>query len=103
MMTNVTSVQEILEMFTMADKDEDGKINYEEFLIMITPRKVAIQLFLFSHSLVIFHFHEWLLRHYFICRWRNQSNTLELKKEAWLQHLVFSLGVFAEDDLDQDS
>ena len=33
--------QEILDMFTMADKDEDGKINYEEFLIMITPRKVA--------------------------------------------------------------
>ena len=29
-------------MFTLADKDEDGKINYEEFLIMITPRKVAI-------------------------------------------------------------
>ena len=28
-------------MFTMADKDEDGKINYEEFLIMITPRKVV--------------------------------------------------------------
>ena len=35
--------QEILDMFTMADKDEDGKINYEEFLIMITPRKVAIR------------------------------------------------------------
>ena len=45
-MTNLTFAQEILEMFTMADKDEDGKINYEEFLIMITPRKVAIQLFL---------------------------------------------------------
>ena len=37
-----TSAQEILDMFTMADKDEDGKINYEEFLIMITPRKVVI-------------------------------------------------------------
>ena len=39
--------QEILDMFTMADKDEDGKINYEEFLIMITPRKVEI---LFNYS-----------------------------------------------------
>ena len=28
-------------MFTMADQDEDGRINYEEFLIMITPRKVT--------------------------------------------------------------
>ena len=28
-------------MFTMADQDEDGRINYEEFLVMITPRKVT--------------------------------------------------------------
>ena len=39
---NLNFAQEILEMFTLADQDEDGKINYEEFLIMITPRKVAI-------------------------------------------------------------
>ena len=27
-------------MFSVADKDEDGKINYDEFLLMITPMKV---------------------------------------------------------------
>merc|ERR1711931_587833 len=28
---------EIMEMFTFADKDKDGKISWEEFLVMITP------------------------------------------------------------------
>jgi len=32
--------QEILEMFNYADKDRDGRINFEEFLVMITPVKV---------------------------------------------------------------
>jgi len=31
---------EILEMFKYADKDRDGRISYDEFLIMITPVKV---------------------------------------------------------------
>ena len=31
---------EILEMFSFADKDRDGRISYEEFLIMITPVRV---------------------------------------------------------------
>ena len=29
--------QEIEEMFQFADKDKDGRINWEEFLLMITP------------------------------------------------------------------
>ena len=32
--------QEIMEMFNYADKDRDGRINFEEFLVMITPVKV---------------------------------------------------------------
>jgi len=32
------SVEEINEMFAFADKDKDGKISYQEFLTMITPR-----------------------------------------------------------------
>ena len=32
-----------MEMFTFADKDRDGKISYDEFLIMITPVKVSIR------------------------------------------------------------
>ena len=32
--------QEIMEMFKYADKDRDGRINFEEFLVMITPVKV---------------------------------------------------------------
>ena len=31
---------EILEMFSFADKDRDGRISYDEFLIMITPVRV---------------------------------------------------------------
>ena len=31
--------QEILEMFNFADKDRDGRINFDEFLVMITPVK----------------------------------------------------------------
>ena len=31
--------QEIIEMFNYADKDRDGRINFEEFLVM-TPIKV---------------------------------------------------------------
>ena len=34
-------------MFTMADQDEDGRINYEEFLVMITPRKVISNMKIF--------------------------------------------------------
>ena len=32
--------QEIMEMFNYADKDRDGRINFAEFLVMITPVKV---------------------------------------------------------------
>jgi calmodulin len=32
------SEQDIEEMFTVADRDKDGKISYQEFLTMITPR-----------------------------------------------------------------
>jgi len=32
------SEQDIDEMFTVADRDKDGKISYQEFLTMITPR-----------------------------------------------------------------
>ena len=33
--------QEIEEMFKFADRDEDGKIGWEEFLLMITPVKMV--------------------------------------------------------------
>ena len=32
--------QEIMDMFNFADKDRDGRINFAEFLVMITPVKV---------------------------------------------------------------
>ena len=35
--------QDIMEMFTFADKERDWKILYDEFLIMITPVKVSIR------------------------------------------------------------
>merc|ERR1711892_1160830 len=43
MMTNLpepVSDQEILEMFSFADKNNDGKISWEEFLVMITPVRI---------------------------------------------------------------
>jgi hypothetical protein len=43
MMTHLpepVSEQDIMEMFSFADKDRDGRISYDEFLIMITPVKV---------------------------------------------------------------
>ena len=35
------SDQEIEDMFKFADRDEDGKIGWEEFLLMITPVKMV--------------------------------------------------------------
>ena len=35
------SDQEILEMFACADLDGDGRISYDEFLVMITPQHTA--------------------------------------------------------------
>ena len=35
------SEQEIEEMFQFADRDADGQISWEEFLLMITPVKLA--------------------------------------------------------------
>jgi len=43
MMTHLpepVSEQDIMEMFSFADKNKDGQISYDEFLIMITPVKV---------------------------------------------------------------
>ena len=35
------SEQEIQEMFQFADRDADGQISWEEFLLMITPVKLV--------------------------------------------------------------
>ena len=51
------SEQDIMEMFSFADKDRDGKISYDEFLIMITPVKVLHLLLLFLlHFLLLLFF-----------------------------------------------